>query len=168
MQRILLDDPYVTITLDDEIGVLRYIRSHEPYPSLDTLRALNAKIREVFATFPAKSHHLLIDVREARPRNDEAFETEIKDALIHIAARFARRATLVKSAVGRLQTQRIAKANEKSGAAKPRSDSRRSHSGAWGAEPPISNDRDIAVFSDEREALAYLAEAKPSAERDKR
>ncbi len=107
MARTLYGDPHVTITLDDDARLVRYTRTAQPYASLDELRNVNANLREVLATLPRAKLALLIDVRDAPPRNDPAFEREIIDALTTLAERFRARATLVKSAVGRLQAQRI-------------------------------------------------------------
>jgi hypothetical protein len=107
--RTVYGDPHVTITLDDAAGLVRYTRTARPYASLDELRNVNANLREAFATLPRGHLALLIDVRDAPPRNDPAFEHEILEALTTLAARFRARATLVKSAVGRLQAQRIAR-----------------------------------------------------------
>jgi hypothetical protein len=128
MIRTLHADPYVTVTLDDTASVLRYTRSSTAYPAIEALRDCHAKLRAAFGTLPNGKLALLIDVRSAPPRNDAAFETEILEALRLLAAQFPVRATLVKTAVGRLQTQRLAR----------------------------TRDDAAQVFTDEAEALAYL------------
>jgi hypothetical protein len=130
MQRTLYEDAHVTITLDDEARLVRYRRSREPYTSLEVLRALNGKLRTVFAALPAGNLRLLLDVRDAPPRNDDAFELEIGGELRALTGRFSLHATLVKSAVGRLQAKRLAQAR---------------------TEQPIG------IFFEEAEALAYLS-----------
>jgi hypothetical protein len=129
MARTLHADAHVTITLDDETRVVRYTRSSQPYASVDVLRALNKKLREVFDALPPGRLALLLDVRDAPPRNDDAFEGELVGALDAIANRFVARATLVKTAVGRLQAQRIAR----------------------------TRDKTVDVFTDEAAALGHLA-----------
>jgi hypothetical protein len=129
MVRTLHADAHVTITLDDETRVVRYTRSNQPYASVDVLRALNKKLREVFDALPPGRLALLLDVRDAPPRNDDAFEGELVGALDAIANRFVARATLVKTAVGRLQAQRIAR----------------------------TRDKTVDVFTDEAAALGHLA-----------
>ncbi len=126
MSSTLHADPYVTVTLDE--NVVRYTRSGTAYPSIDAMRTCNQQIRDAFAALPKGTLAILVDVRNAPPRNDEAFETEVLDALRAIAEQFPARATLVRTAVGKLQTQRLARARD-------------------GA---------IHVFSDEAEALAFL------------
>jgi hypothetical protein len=133
VERTLFSDAYVTVTIDDDAALVRYRRSREPYTSLETLRELNAKLQETFDALPSGTLSLLIDVREAPPRNDDAFESEIVGTLQAMAGRFIARATLVRTAVGRLQVQRIARA--RTGQA-------------------------IETFSDEVDALAYLVRRK--------
>jgi hypothetical protein len=76
---------------------------------------------------------LLLDVRDAPPRNDDEFEREIGRALEAFLPRFVAHATLVKSAAGLLQVRRIEKA---------RGPSQR------------------PVFEDEWAAIAYLKHAR--------
>ena len=128
MTQTLYDDAHVSVTLDDVSSVVRYKRSRQPYPSLEVMRAVHAKVRSAFESLPSGKLALLLDVRDAPPRNDEGFEAEVQNALRALAERFPRRATLVRTAVGRLQTQRIAR----------------------------EGDRSVETFSDEAQALAYL------------
>lgn len=125
--RVLHEDPWVTITLTPAQGLVRYQRSAVPYPSMADLEGSFAKVREVVERIPP-GLRLLIDVRQAPPRNDAAFEAKVNGVLDAFTARFVRHATLVKSAVGKLQTARLAQER--------------------GAVPH--------VFADEAEALAYL------------
>jgi len=127
--RTLHADPYVTVTLDDSTSVVRYTRSSQAYPSIAELRACNEKVRAAFSTLPSGKLSLLIDVQSAPPRNDDAFEAEVLEALRLLATQFPVRATLVRTAVGKLQTQRLAR----------------------------TRDDDVQVFSNEAEALAYLS-----------
>ncbi len=129
MNLALYSDPHVSITIDAAAGLVRYVRSHEPYPTLDVLRDLHRKIRDELSRLPPGELRLLIDVREAPARNDDPFEAEITRALRAIMPRFAARAVLVKSAVGLLQANRLARAR---------------------------GDGELAVFGDEAEALEYL------------
>jgi hypothetical protein len=130
MTRTLHADPYVNVTVDEAARLVRYTRGSEPYPSVATLRASFEKIRAAFATLPNGTLALLIDVRSAPPRNDDAFETEVVQALRVLAGQFPARATLVRTAVGRLQSQRLARTRD---------------------------DDSVHVFTSEAEALAYLS-----------
>jgi hypothetical protein len=129
MARPLYSDAQVIITFDDDTGIVRYTRSREPYPSLEVIRALHVTINAEIAKLPQGQHSLLVDVRDAPPRNDNPFEAEITKAIGGAAPHFVRRAALVKSVVGSLQVKRIAKAR---------------------------GDDSFPTFSDEAEAIAFL------------
>ncbi len=131
MSRPLYSDAQVIITFDDATGIVRYTRTREPYPSLEVVRTLHEKINATFSKLPPGKHSLLVDVRDAPARNDNPFEAEISKAIASAAPHFARRAALVKSAVGSLQVKRIAKAR---------------------------GDDGFPTFSDDAEAIAYLLE----------
>jgi hypothetical protein len=129
MPRSLYSDAHVTVTIDDAERVVRYVRSSEPYASLDLLRDLHQKMNLALSSLPAGRSSLLVDVRDAPARNDDPFEAEITRALRAILPHFVRNAVLVKSAVGRLQAQRMAKSR---------------------------GDGELAVFVSEKEALDHL------------
>ncbi|HEY1690940.1 MAG TPA: hypothetical protein VGG39_02190 [Polyangiaceae bacterium] len=125
--RVLYEDQWVTMTFTAAQGLVRYRRSAVPYGSMADLEGSYAKVQEVVERM-APGLKLLIDVRQAPPRNDAAFEAKVNGVLDAFTARFARHATLVRTAVGKLQTARLA--HER------------------GAVPH--------AFGDEAEALAYL------------
>ena len=129
MTRVLYADAHVTLSVDDAAGLVRYVRSAERFASLEDVRALHQKIADLALSIPRNGLKLLLDVREAPARNDEAFEREITRALQAFTPRFGAHAMLVKSAVGRLQTHRLARERGE-------------------GSPPI--------FGDEVEALQYL------------
>jgi hypothetical protein len=133
MATILHEDAWVTISFDAENRLVRYTRSAVPYPDL---AAVEGSLRGVRGLLPSAGDlKLLIDVRLAPPRNDPAFEAQINDAIEKVWKRFGKVATLVRTAVGKLQTVRLA--HER------------------GIEKAY-------VFADEGEALAYLGvSAKP-------
>jgi hypothetical protein len=135
--RELYRDEYVTVTLDPGRGLVRYIRSEHPYPSLDSVRDVHAEIARVLRALGERELKLLIDSRAAPPRNDPAFEAEIVRAFAGFASVFMARAALIKSAVGKLQVRRLSRA-------------------VW------TDDSAPVVFNDEGEALSYLdASASP-------
>jgi NADH-quinone oxidoreductase subunit F len=73
---------------------------------------------------------MLLDLREGPGRNDASFEAAMLPAIGNLLSRFARSAMLVKTAVGRLQLQRL------------------------GRETSMP----MSVFHDEQEALRFLLE----------
>jgi hypothetical protein len=133
MATVLYKDQWIAISFDPQTGLVRYSRSEVPYPDLDTVERSFASMRAVVLPInPGRT--LLIDVRLAPPRNDAAFEAHINRAIEGVWRRFGKVATLVQTAVGKLQTVRLA---HERGVDRPR------------------------VFDDEQEALAYLGVAAP-------
>jgi hypothetical protein len=106
----LFSDPYLEVTLDDTTGLVRYVRSSAAYPSLDVVRTSHEALLSALPARPRVSLKLLVDTRAAPARNDEAFEKVIQSTLASLLPRFASFAILVKSAVGKLQVSRLAKA----------------------------------------------------------
>jgi hypothetical protein len=108
MRTILYQDDWVTLTFDAAVGLVRYERGEKPYGSLAELDACHAALRTV-AIPSGPNLKLLIDVRRAPPRNDDGFETKTNAVLPGFLKRFSKHATLVKTAVGKLQTERLAR-----------------------------------------------------------
>ncbi len=106
MTTTLFADAWVTLTLDGDL--VRYTRTALPYATLAELDASFAGVGGCLLQI--KPHmKLLLDMRLAPPRNDAAFEKRSLSAVDNFTKRFAKIATLVKTAVGKLQTARLAK-----------------------------------------------------------
>jgi hypothetical protein len=105
--RVLFTNAHVTMAYDEARGFFRYSRSHAPFATLDELREAHDRVELALPKPMPHGARLLADVREAPPRNDEAFEAEMTRKLGSLMRHFAARAVLVKSAVGRLQVQRL-------------------------------------------------------------
>ncbi|HEX4475459.1 MAG TPA: hypothetical protein VH142_10310 [Polyangiaceae bacterium] len=133
MLRALYTGPHLTATLDDPSNLVRYVRSAEPYPSLEAVRELHHELNRILATLPPGKLALLVDMRLAPARNDDPFELEVTEAVTAMLPRFTAHAFLVKSAVGRLQVLRLAKSR---------------------------GDGAMTVFVDEHEALEWLQKGK--------
>jgi hypothetical protein len=131
MITVLYADEWVTFSVDTQRGLVRYERSDRPYGPEDIERSY-AGVGEAVSRVPP-GMRLLLDVRKAPPRNDADFETRANGALDQLVKRFTKHATLVRTAVGKLQTVRLA--------------------GERGAVPH--------VFEHESEALAYLGVVSP-------
>src|SRR5262245_52957829 len=113
--RTLLADPLLTVTIEEARGLVRYQRTREPLPSLDAMPQLHERMFAALGGLPLKKFKLLVDVRDAPPRNDAAFEKEVTRILDFTISQFATHAVLVKSAVGMLQVQRLERERKASG-----------------------------------------------------
>jgi hypothetical protein len=129
MVRALFADEYLTITFDTDSRVVRFVRNDKRYPSMEVVRAEHVALASAIAHIVPKEHALLIDVRVAPPRNDEAFEAEITRLVTSLVNKFKKHAFLVQTAVGTLQVRRLS---------------------------AVQGSPAAATFSDEGAALTYL------------
>lgn len=107
MTKILHTDDWVTLRFDEAAGVVRYERSDRVYGSLEDLERCHQALTESARWVPS-GLGLLIDIRRAPPRNDEGFETRVNKYLGGLLPRFSSVAVLAATAVGKLQTTRLA------------------------------------------------------------
>lgn len=132
MSRVLFENAIVVLRLED--GYIRYTRTTTPYASLEEVRTIHRRIAEVATPLANETTGFLFDVRAAPSRNDDGFEEEILPILTELTSHFKRHATLVRSMVGRLQVQRMARKR---------------------------GDRGSPVFSDEQAAIDYVSGTAP-------
>lgn len=130
--RVVYEDDYCAVTYDSERHLVVYRRSARSYPTLeDAARSFNSA-RKGIPTRTALSHHVfLMDVREGPMRADPEFEKMMRETGPHVADSFKRAAVLVKTAIGKLQMNRIRR----------------------------ERDAHLVVFDDESAAMAYLMSA---------
>ncbi|HEX3598039.1 MAG TPA: hypothetical protein VHU80_23175 [Polyangiaceae bacterium] len=128
--RIVFENAYVTATLQPDASLVRYVRSAMAYPSIEQVQKEHREMLHAMAALEPETLGLLIDLRVAPPRNDEAFESEVTRVVNPLLSRFRAHAFLVRTAVGTLQVRRLSTSN---------------------GIPPNN------VFSDEAAAMAYLA-----------
>jgi hypothetical protein len=129
----LLTTPHWILEIDRDRAIVRVRRTAEPIASLDAFRTHIPAIRAALAGVDGARHGLLVDLRDGPMRSDPAFESAVRTLREEVFYGFARRATLVRTAVGRLQVTRVAR------------------------ESPAPAGS-TAVFMDEAEALAWLAQ----------
>ncbi len=130
---LLVEDAWSRVTVDAAVGLVRYERNELAYPDADTVERSYLLLRDAIVKVPP-GMKLLIDIRRAPPRNDEAFEAKANVAIAALTRRFTKVATLVRTAVGKLQSTRLAKNR--------------------GAQ--------AHVFDDEKAAVAYLTQSMTS------
>jgi hypothetical protein len=107
MTKTLHADEWVTLTYDEGAGLVRYERSDRPYGSFADIDGCHEALTASASWLP-RGLKLLIDIRRAPPRNDEGFETRVNKYLATLLPRFSGMSVLVKTAVGKLQTARLA------------------------------------------------------------
>ncbi len=117
------------VSLDRARGIVRAKRTPVPYETIDELDASMHALADHVRTVDPASLGLLLDLRDGPFRNDDAFERAMHRHRGHLLDAFRSVAVLVSTAVGRLQTARIAR---EEGSARP-------------------------IFMDEAEAIASLA-----------
>lgn len=102
----MFQTPYFRVAVDRLRRLVWIIRSQEPYPDYETARD---QLQQVNGVIPNSQRHgwsLLIDLREARGRNDPRFEQLIAEHRPALFAGYERRVVLVRTAVGQMQLQR--------------------------------------------------------------
>lgn len=104
----LLSTPHANISLDHAKKLVRFTRTALGYRSAPELEADCVVNLQLLDSLDRKHLTLLIDLREAPPRNDDAFEQTMKDFRRNLCANFVRSAVLVRTAVGKLQVKRLA------------------------------------------------------------
>lgn len=109
-QRPLLTTPFIRLWReDDSDAVLRLCRSEERIETLEQAAQVWGAVVGALRGLDRSKHVLLIDFREARGRNDAAFEQTVAPFRTETTRGFRRVAVLTKSTAGALQVQRLAK-----------------------------------------------------------
>lgn len=103
----LLENDFVSVrrTLGP-IKLIRVLRTSVDIETLEQIDEAWGTVMRVLMPIDKPSHVLLIDMRNARPRNDEAFERSVAQYRASTVRGFSRVAVLVKSVSGELQVQR--------------------------------------------------------------
>jgi hypothetical protein len=98
-----------TLTIDRAEGVVRFVRTTQGLPALPELRARMLEMLAVLDRQPRAELGLLVDTRQAIGRSDDDFEAVMNELRPRLVGGFRRIGVLVKTAVGRLQVQRLAR-----------------------------------------------------------
>jgi hypothetical protein len=130
VQSELLHTSHSKIVADDEARVVTRERTGERFESLDAVEAEYEAIVRALDLVPRESFGVIVDLRRAPPRNDEAYEEIARRYNARLYGRFRRVAVLVQTAAGKLQLHRFLDATRP----------------------------DARIFDDESEARAFLSE----------
>jgi hypothetical protein len=109
--------------------MLRITRSGTRFEREEDIESSSRLVLDAMSRFDRARYRLLVDLRDGPLRTDRAFEARFEKFRVEMLRGYARTAILVRSAVGKLQVQRHARAD---------------------ATP-------LQVFDDERAAMEFLA-----------
>ena len=129
--RTLYEDAYFVVTVDTPKRLLRATRSSLPFPSVEVADDVMTQLATTLRTDALEGYAILVDSRDAPGRNDTSFESMMASKRSLLFRPFRKRAMLLRTMTGVLQTQRM---------------SREANDGF-----------EMATFLEEEKALAYLA-----------
>jgi hypothetical protein len=98
---------YFIMTVDEERRLLRRTRTALAFPTAADAETSYQELLQAMDTIDRSTHVLLVDMRLAPPRNDEAFERVVDHYYARLYSGFPRIAALLKTQAGRLQIMRI-------------------------------------------------------------
>jgi hypothetical protein len=102
----LLDNEFVSVRRRAGSRVARVTRTSAPITALVQIERAWGEVNRALLRLDRREHSLLIDMREARGRNDDAFERAVAPYRAATVSGFSRVAVLVRSLTGHLQVQR--------------------------------------------------------------
>ncbi|RYE86949.1 MAG: hypothetical protein EOO75_15105 [Myxococcales bacterium] len=103
---VLLDLPHMRVLIDRSLGLVRYERTSLGFDDVDSIDRTHDAIMRVLETIDRSRLVLLVDLREGPARNDPAFEQAMARHRPRILGGYRRVASLVRTAVGKLQVGR--------------------------------------------------------------
>ena len=127
--RELFRNEHAVVVIDDDLGLVRMIRSDVPLRTEEEVDTLYHAVALAVPRVDRRGLAVLVDLRRSPARNDEAFEAQQAQHRNAAFGGYRRGAALVRSAAGKLQITRLAREHK----------------------------QPTPVFNDEAEALAYLA-----------
>lgn len=109
--QVLYESKHARLEIDATRRLLRYTRSAEPFASMEDAHRMMREIAAVDVGLKRSELALLSDIRLAVGRNDEEFEGAVAARRGELFGGFRKRATLVRTLVGKLQVQRLNRAS---------------------------------------------------------
>jgi hypothetical protein len=106
--KTLLTSPWFEIVHRAE-GIVLLTRTDRVFESVVEIDRAHGEVQRMLDLLPRHRLGLVVDLRRARARNDPEFERAMEPHRKRMFEGFARRAIIVKSAVGRLHVQRHAR-----------------------------------------------------------
>jgi hypothetical protein len=106
MIKNLHEDAFFRVEHAPDMDVYRVARTNQPFADIKECERAYGAVERALSSVPT-GRKLLLDIREAPPRNDPEFEAIVKRVRDRLFGRFARVAVLVRTATGRLQVNRM-------------------------------------------------------------
>ena len=104
--KILYQDPYVTVYLEDAGRLVHLVRTALQFPSIEALEQCYRLVIRAYDQMGRAGCNLLVDSRAPVGRNDPAYEQAMFRLLPDLDRGFGRIGVLVETAVGKLQFRR--------------------------------------------------------------
>ena len=104
--KVLYEDPYVTVFLEEAGRLVHLVRSALQFPSIGALEQSYRAVIRVYDQLGRASRNLLVDSRAPTGRNDPEYERAMFRLLPELDRGFGRIGVLVETAVGKLQFRR--------------------------------------------------------------
>lgn len=102
----ILRNKYFLINRVTGSPMIEIKRTAEPFNSIEEMRAAFGQVNRALDDAGRLTANLLVDTRDAPPRNDPAFELAFEPLRIAMLSGFRRVGVLVKTTAGRLQAER--------------------------------------------------------------
>ncbi len=106
------DSAYWSVCTPNEGRVIEVTRHRKAFESAAHVHEVTQPVQEVLDRLGRSNHTLLIDSRDAPPRNDPAYESWFTKHRTQMVEGFPRVAVLMGSMAGVLQTSRLAHDDE--------------------------------------------------------
>jgi hypothetical protein len=103
---VLLDLPHMRVLIDRSLGLVRYERTALSFDDVESIEVTHDSIVRSVEAYDRSRLVLLVDLREGPARNDPAFEVAMARHRPRILGGYRRVASLVRTAVGKLQVGR--------------------------------------------------------------
>ncbi len=106
--RVIESNPYMLARFDSLRRLILVTRRQTAYPDMNTLHWAFDRLMASYSTIVRSEHRIIVDVRAAPSRNDEAFETALAVLRPASLGGFSRVVIFVRSLAGKLQVSRHA------------------------------------------------------------
>lgn len=102
----LLKNKYFWISRAAGSPMIEVRRSAEPFATIEAMQSAFLEVNQALDAAGRISANLLVDTREAPPRNDPAFERAFEPVRVAMLSGFRRVGVLVRTTAGRMQAER--------------------------------------------------------------